>query len=241
MAGWEGARPSGGGSLGRGPWWEDAPSPLQDGAQGHILDLCSHPGTWAPRGPRMGPPGLCYQRRSQVCGGPWGAGARAGLGRGGAGPDAEPWDRGRGGRPGQWEALRAEGSLSLRVGDGRLGLQLGPGGGVCRCRALGAREASAAAVGPRRPGLQRRLSHGPAPAQGRESPGRGGRLGGGRDHPLGLIADTRGWSRWLSLELRGGPALPWASWHWVGGGGGPLTQVVPQDDGVAPGPGWPGP
>lgn len=111
------------GGRGVGGWWEGAlpprvvavlaevpggrtpPPPLQDGAQGHILDLCLHPGTWAPRGPRMGPPPpLLSVEESGVLGGCGGWGGRlswTGKGTGGgAEPDTEPWGRGRGRRPG---------------------------------------------------------------------------------------------------------------------------------------------
>lgn len=107
--GWEGG--------GRGPsplqWrqsWQRSlaggrPLPPQDGAQGHILDLCLHPGTWAPRGPRMGPPPpLLSAEESGVLGGCGGwAGRLSWTGKGaggGAEPDTEPWGQGRGGRPG---------------------------------------------------------------------------------------------------------------------------------------------
>lgn len=75
----EGPHPSGGGGLGRGPWWEDAPSPICRTELRAASLTSAHIRAHGPHvGPRMGPPHrLCYQWRSQVCWGALGGGAGA--------------------------------------------------------------------------------------------------------------------------------------------------------------------
>lgn len=117
------------------PGREDAPPRLQGRSSGCLLDLCSHPGTRAPRGAvswglaRR----LCYQWRSQVC---WGA-----VGGQGRAPGLD-WEGAEGagrsqmlspGEPGGGRGPRAMGGSGRPRGPdppyGRLGHR-GPGQGL---------------------------------------------------------------------------------------------------------------